>query len=150
MTGPGSPARSAARCRGSSCDHDPETGAVCPGEIGVIEVRGPNVFKGYWQMPEKTAEELRDDGFFITGDLGGSIRKRLRQIVGRAKDLIISGGYNIYPKESRGLPGVLESTIVPHAGRAGERGDRRAASRFRFKRRVLDALPRNTMSRWNG
>ena len=81
---------------------DPETGAeVAQGETGMIEVRGPNVFKGYWNMPEKTAEELRDNGFFITGDLGLIDDRGYVQIVGRAKDLIISGGYNVYPRRSR-------------------------------------------------
>ena len=70
-----------------------------PLKIGQIEVRGPNVFQGYWQMPEKTAEELRADGFFITGDLGVKTEDGRVSIVGRQKDLIISGGYNIYPKE---------------------------------------------------
>jgi malonyl-CoA/methylmalonyl-CoA synthetase len=79
---------------------DPATGEELPeGEIGQIEVRGPNVFKGYWQMPEKTAAELRADGFFITGDLGRIDADGYVHIVGRNKDLIISGGYNIYPKE---------------------------------------------------
>ncbi|MEM6695454.1 MAG: malonyl-CoA synthase [Pseudomonadota bacterium] len=73
--------------------------ALAQGEIGQIEVRGPNVFRGYWNMPEKTAEELRDDGFFITGDLGRIDDEGYLHIVGRNKDLIISGGYNIYPKE---------------------------------------------------
>jgi len=100
---------------------DPETGAELPqGEIGVLEVRGDNVFAGYWQMPEKTAEELRPDGFFITGDLGLVDKDGYVHIVGRAKDLIISGGFNIYPKEVEALiddlPGVLESAVigVPH------------------------------------
>ncbi len=100
---------------------DPETGADLPeGEVGQIEVRGPNVFKGYWRMPEKTAEELRDDGFFITGDLGVIDADGYVQIVGRSKDLIISGGYNIYPKEVEllldAVPGVRESAVigVPH------------------------------------
>ncbi|MGZ2257321.1 malonate--CoA ligase [Roseobacter sp. A03A-229] len=100
---------------------DPATGARLPdGEIGQIEVRGSNVFKGYWQMPEKTREELREDGFFITGDLGLIDNQGYVQIVGRNKDLIISGGYNIYPKEIESLlddqPGVLESAVVgvPH------------------------------------
>ncbi len=90
------------------------------GEIGDIEVRGPNVFKGYWQMPEKTAEELRENGFFITGDLGRIDEDGYLHIVGRNKDLIISGGYNIYPKEIELLldeeAGVLESAVigVPH------------------------------------
>ena len=69
------------------------------GEIGVLEVHGPNVFQGYWQMPEKTAEELREIGFFITGDLARMDEDGYVTIVGRDKDLIISGGYNIYPKE---------------------------------------------------
>lgn len=100
---------------------DPNTGATLPqGEVGQIEVRGPNVFKGYWQMPEKTAEELRADGFFITGDLGQLDADGYVSIVGRGKDLIISGGYNIYPKEIELVlddqPGVLESAVigVPH------------------------------------
>lgn len=98
-----------------------QTGESLPqGEIGEIEVRGPNVFKGYWQMPEKTAEELRENGFFITGDLGQIDKDGYLSIVGRNKDLIISGGYNIYPKEIELLldaqPGVLESAVigVPH------------------------------------
>ena len=100
---------------------DAKTGAeVAPGEIGVIEVRGPNVFAGYWQMPEKTAEELREDGWFITGDLGQMDDDGYVTIVGRGKDLIITGGFNVYPKEVEGvidaLPGVLESAVigVPH------------------------------------
>jgi malonyl-CoA/methylmalonyl-CoA synthetase len=101
---------------------DPETGeTIADGEVGQIEVRGPNVFKGYWQMPEKTAAELRADGFFITGDLGKIDADGYVHIVGRNKDLIISGGYNIYPKEIELVldeqPGVLESAVigVPHA-----------------------------------
>ena len=86
------------------------------GEIGQIEVRGPNVFIGYWQMPEKTREELKDDGFFLTGDLGLIDNDGYVHIVGRGKDLIIAGGYNIYPKEIESLldeqPGVLESAVV--------------------------------------
>ncbi|MEM6578238.1 MAG: malonyl-CoA synthase [Pseudomonadota bacterium] len=98
-----------------------ETGApVGQGEIGQIEVRGPNVFKGYWQMPDKTAAELRENGFFITGDLGRVDEDGYLHIIGRDKDLIISGGYNIYPKEIELLldeqAGVLESAVigVPH------------------------------------
>ncbi|MCE6967745.1 malonate--CoA ligase [Cereibacter sphaeroides] len=93
---------------------------AAPGEVGVIEVRGPNVFHGYWQMPEKTAEELRPDGFFITGDLATRDAEGYVHIVGRAKDLVISGGFNVYPKEVELLldevPGVLESAVigVPH------------------------------------
>lgn len=100
---------------------DLDSGAVLPqGEIGMIEVKGPNVFQGYWQMPEKTAAEFRPDGWFITGDLGMIDAQGYVSIVGRAKDLIISGGYNIYPKEVElvldDLPGVLESAVigVPH------------------------------------
>jgi malonyl-CoA/methylmalonyl-CoA synthetase len=94
--------------------------AVAPGEIGTLEVRGPNVFQGYWQMPEKTAEELRPDGWFITGDLGVIDADGYVSIVGRGKDLIITGGFNVYPKEIEALiddiPGVLESAVigVPH------------------------------------
>lgn len=96
---------------------DPSTGeSLPPGDVGQIEVRGPNVFAGYWNMPEKTAEEIRSDGFFITGDLGKLDDAGYLHIVGRQKDLIISGGYNIYPKEIELLlddqPGVLESAVV--------------------------------------
>lgn len=100
---------------------DPETGdRLETNAIGMIEVRGPNVFSGYWQMPEKTAAEFRKDGFFITGDLGKVDEKGYVHIVGRGKDLIISGGYNVYPKEVEmeldALPGVVESAVigVPH------------------------------------
>ncbi len=86
------------------------------GETGGIEVRGPNVFKGYWQMPEKTAEEFTADGFFKTGDVGRMDEQGYITIVGRNKDLIISGGYNVYPAEVEGfmnnLPGVAESALV--------------------------------------
>ena len=93
---------------------------VATGEIGVIELRGPNVFQGYWQMPEKTAEELNEDGWFITGDLATRDADGYVTIVGRAKDLIISGGFNVYPKEVEevidDLPSVVESAVigVPH------------------------------------
>lgn len=100
---------------------DPETGAVLASdEIGVIEVRGPNVFSGYWRMPEKTESEFRKDGFFITGDVGKIDARGYVHIVGRAKDLIISGGFNVYPKEIEtlidALPGVSESAVIglPH------------------------------------
>ena len=99
---------------------DPESGRVLPqGEVGVIEIAGPNVFKGYWRMPEKTAEEFRD-GHFISGDLGFIDARGYVSIVGRAKDLIIAGGYNIYPAEVEAaldeLPQVHESAVVgvPH------------------------------------
>ena len=153
----------------------PETGATLPqGEIGVLEVRGPNVFKGYWNMPEKTREELREDGFFITGDLALIDADGYVQIVGRGKDLIISGGYNIYPKEIELLldtqPGVKESAVigaphpdfgesvvavlVPEAGATVDLDAINAAVRESlagFKRprviEVIDALPRNTMGK---
>ena len=154
---------------------DPETGVSLPqGEIGIIEVRGPNVFKGYWNMPEKTKEEFRPDGFFITGDLGTMDAEGYVTIVGRAKDLVISGGYNIYPKEVEllldGEPGVLESAVigVPHpdlgeavvavvARRPGAAPDERVLiagiadrlARFKQPRRIFvaDELPRNTMGK---
>jgi len=101
---------------------DPETGKeLARDEIGMIEVKGPNVFKGYWRMPEKTKTEFRDDGFFITGDLGKVDGKGYVHIVGRGKDLVISGGFNVYPKEIESeidaMPGVVESAVigVPHA-----------------------------------
>ena len=79
---------------------DPDTGKDLGREnIGMIEVKGPNVFKGYWRMPEKTKAEFRDDGFFITGDLGKIDERGYVHIVGRGKDLVISGGFNVYPKE---------------------------------------------------
>ena len=154
---------------------NPETGEILPdGDIGQIEVRGPNVFVGYWNMPEKTREELRADGFFITGDLGRIDEQGYLQIVGRNKDLIISGGYNIYPKEIELIldeqPGVLESAVigVPHPD-FGESvvgilvansvtpidfdliEANLGASLARFKQPkkliVVDELPRNTMGK---
>jgi malonyl-CoA/methylmalonyl-CoA synthetase len=96
---------------------DPDTGAHLPkGEIGMIEVSGPNVFKGYWNMPEKTASEFRPDGFFITGDLGMIDARDYVHIVGRGKDLVITGGFNVYPKEIEAeidaMPGVVESAVI--------------------------------------
>jgi len=98
-----------------------DEGAALPvGEIGGIQVKGPNVFKGYWRMPEKTAEEFTADGFFKTGDVGKVDERGYVTIVGRAKDLIISGGYNVYPAEIESyineMPGVAESALVgvPH------------------------------------
>ena len=100
---------------------DPETGDNLPtDEIGNLEVRGPNVFQGYWRMPEKTAEDFRDDGFFITGDIAKIDEDGYVTIIGRSKDLVISGGYNVYPKEVESeidnLNGVNESAIIgaPH------------------------------------
>jgi len=154
---------------------NPETGAELPqGEIGVLEVRGPNVFKGYWNMPDKTKAELREDGFFITGDLSRIDADGYVQIVGRGKDLIISGGYNIYPKEIEvfldAQDGVLESAVIgaphpdfgesvvavliPEPGVALDLNAIDAAAQrdlAGFKRprliEVLDALPRNTMGK---
>jgi malonyl-CoA/methylmalonyl-CoA synthetase len=101
---------------------DPDSGApIRAGEIGVIEVKGPNVFAGYWRMPEKTAQEFRADGYFITGDLARVDTDGYVHIVGRAKDLVISGGFNVYPKEVEteidAIEGVLESAVfgAPHA-----------------------------------
>ena len=154
---------------------DPNTAETLPqGAIGMIEVRGPNVFQGYWRMPEKTAEELRADGFFITGDLGQIDADGYVSIVGRQKDLIISGGYNIYPKEIEvildALPGVVESAVVglpdadfgeaviavvvPVAGvtldpEALMEMVRPQIARFKHPRRihVMADLPRNTMGK---
>ncbi|WP_439148572.1 malonate--CoA ligase [Sulfitobacter sp.] len=154
---------------------DSTTGETLPqGEIGEIEVRGPNVFKGYWQMPEKTAEELRADGFFITGDLGQIDADGYVHIVGRNKDLIISGGYNIYPKEIELLldqeENVLESAVigVPHpdfgetvVGIIVAQGDTapnlekimaniaKSLARFKHPQKliILPELPRNTMGK---
>ena len=154
------------------CDAD---GTPLPaGEIGVIEVRGPNVFSGYWQMPEKTAEEIRPNGFFITGDLGVMDADGRVTIVGRQKDLIITGGYNVYPKEVEdvlnAIPGILESAVF--AGRDADFGEKVMAAlvrapgsavteaeiaerlsdqlaRFKHPRALvwLEALPRNTMGK---
>jgi malonyl-CoA/methylmalonyl-CoA synthetase len=154
---------------------DPESGRILPkGEIGVIEVKGPNVFKGYWRMPEKTAAEFRADGFFITGDLGRIDERDYVHIVGRGKDLIISGGFNVYPKEIEGeidaIPGVVESAVigVPHPDfgegvtavvvrKPGSTLDERAVvaalegrlAKFKQPKRVFfaDDLPRNTMGK---
>jgi malonyl-CoA/methylmalonyl-CoA synthetase len=154
---------------------DPETGAeLAENQTGMIEVRGPNVFKGYWQMPEKTAAELRPDGFFITGDLGQRDADGYVTIVGREKDLIISGGFNVYPREVEQLlddqPGIRESAVigvphsdfgeavvavlVPETGVTPDLGQlqgevtKRLANYKRPKRMILvEALPRNTMGK---
>ena len=154
---------------------DPETGAALgTDEIGMIEVKGPNVFKGYWLMPEKTASEFRPDGFFITGDLGKIDEKGYVHIVGRGKDLIISGGLNIYPKEIEGeidsLAGVVECAVIglPDAdfgesvaaivvrekGAAIDEAAIRAAlkdrlAKFKWPKKIafVDDLPRNTMGK---
>jgi malonyl-CoA/methylmalonyl-CoA synthetase len=140
------------------------------GEVGVLEVKGPNVFAGYWRMPEKTAEEMRPGGWFVTGDLASISADGYVTIVGRSKDLVITGGLNVYPKEVEaaidGLPGVGESAVigVPHPdfGEAvvavltaeGDPGDVVAALRGRlaaFKLpkhvAVIEALPRNSMGK---
>jgi malonyl-CoA/methylmalonyl-CoA synthetase len=150
-------------------------GAVLPqGEIGLIEVRGPNIFKGYWRMPDKTAAEFRPDGFFITGDLGRVDEGGYVHILGRDKDLIISGGFNVYPKEIESLidelPGVTESAVVglPHrdfgegvtacvVASSGAGLTEKAVlealvdrlAKFKHPKRVLfvDELPRNTMGK---
>ena len=154
---------------------DPESGAeLAAGETGMIEVRGPNVFLGYWRKPKKTALELRDNGFFISGDLGRIDEDGYVYIVGREKDLIISGGYNIYPKqietEIDALDGVLESAVfgVAHADMgeavaaavvpmAGAELDpdglikalEPSLARFKLPRKVfiVDELPRNAMGK---
>lgn len=154
---------------------DPESGKpLAQGEIGMIEVKGPNVFLGYWRMPEKTAAEFRPDGFFITGDLGKIDARGYVHIVGRGKDLIISGGYNVYPKEVEteidSLPGVVESAVIGVQHRDfGEgvtavvikeksatldeasvlRALEARLAKFKLPKRVifLDELPRNTMGK---
>ena len=155
---------------------DPESGQplLDADAIGMIEVRGPNVFSGYWRMPEKTAAEFREDGFFITGDLGKRDAGGYIYIVGRGKDLIITGGYNVYPIEVEleidALPGVVESAVigVPHAdfgeavtavvvarqGAALDAAAMRGAleqrlAKFKVPKRIvlLEELPRNTMGK---
>jgi malonyl-CoA/methylmalonyl-CoA synthetase len=154
---------------------DPESGAELPGgETGMIEVRGPNVFLGYWRKPEKTALELREDGFFISGDVGKIDADGYVHILGREKDLIISGGYNIYPKqietEIDALDGVLESAVfgiahpdlgesvaaavVPMAGVEIDaekliKALQPVLARFKLPRKVfiVDELPRNAMGK---
>lgn len=141
-----------------------------PGEVGVLEVKGPNVFSGYWRNPEKTAEAFRPDGWFVTGDLATIGEDGYVTIVGRDKDLIISGGLNVYPREVEealdALPSVVESAVVgaphPDLGEAvvavltvsGDPGDVAAALRarlagFKLPKRVeiVEALPRNAMGK---
>jgi malonyl-CoA/methylmalonyl-CoA synthetase len=154
---------------------DRETGAALPdGEVGVIEVQGPNVFRGYWRMSDKTAAEFRPDGYFITGDLARIDADGYTHIVGRAKDLVISGGNNVYPKEVEqaldALEGVLESAVIglPHpdlgeavtaivvlrpGAKPAEDGLRAGLTdtlaRYKQPRRILfaEALPRNVMGK---
>jgi malonyl-CoA/methylmalonyl-CoA synthetase len=140
----------------------------------VLEVRGPNVFAGYWRKREKTAEEMRADGFFVTGDVGTMDGEGRITLVGRAKDLIIAGGLNIYPKEIEeaidALPGVEESAVigVPHpdlgegvvavvvprgdavlTGEAILAGIAGQVARFKQPRliEIVHALPRNAMGK---
>ncbi len=152
-----------------------ESGEPLPaGQVGGVELKGPNVFSGYWRMPEKTEEEFRKDGYFITGDLGTLTEDGRLSLVGRSRDLIISGGYNIYPKEIESvidaLPGVVESAVIgiPHVD-LGESSiaivvpsrddpascesilEATAAQLARFKQPrdviLVDELPRNTMGK---
>jgi len=144
------------------------------GEVGGIEVKGPSVFHGYWRMPEKTNEEFTADGYFRTGDVGKIDERGYIHIVGRSKDLIISGGYNVYPAEIESfindMPGVAESAVVgvphPDFGEVGVaiviakpgaslKGDsiiaalKSGLANFKIPKRcfVVDALPRNTMGK---
>ncbi|MFW8607826.1 malonate--CoA ligase [Rhizobium beringeri] len=154
---------------------DPATGlALPPEQTGMIEIKGPNVFKGYWRMPEKTAAEFTADGFFISGDLGKIDRDGYVHIVGRGKDLVISGGYNIYPKEVEGeidqIEGVVESAVIglPHSDfgegvtaivvrKPGAVLDEKAIvsalqdrlARYKQPKRIIfvEDLPRNTMGK---
>ena len=150
---------------------DPDTGApLGADEIGGIEVKGPNVFAGYWRNPEKTASEFRADGYFITGDLGKIDSNGYVHIIGRGKDLIISGGLNIYPKEVEeaidAIPGVIESAVIgiPHpdfgetvvalvvgtaSPEAIKSGISETIARFKQPRivEIVDALPRNAMGK---
>ncbi|CDM60422.1 MULTISPECIES: malonate--CoA ligase [Rhizobium] len=154
---------------------DPATGLVLsPEETGMIEIKGPNVFKGYWRIPEKTAAEFTADGFFISGDLGKIDREGYVHIVGRGKDLVISGGYNIYPREVEGeidqIEGVVESAVigVPHPDfgegvtavvvrKPGASIDEKTIvsalqdrlARYKQPKRIIfaDDLPRNTMGK---
>ncbi|NYT59297.1 malonyl-CoA synthase [Alcaligenaceae bacterium] len=157
---------------------DDKDGNVPAGEIGNVQVRGPNVFSGYWRMPEKTREEFTTDGWFRTGDVGqfgaGDAPDNYLTIVGRSKDLIISGGYNVYPKEIElvidALPGVDESAVigVPHPDfgeavvavvvpRGGQTLDVEALTialksqlaNFKVPKRIhiVDQLVRNTMGK---
>ncbi len=149
---------------------------VTAGSVGQLQVRGPNVFQGYWRKPDKTAEEFVEDGFFRTGDLASQDADGYFRIVGRGKDLIISGGLNVYPKEVESyidaLDGVLESAViglphpdfgeavaavvVPHPGSENELSEatiiatlKERVAGFKVPKRVFvaDALPRNTMGK---
>jgi len=148
--------------------------ALGAGQVGALEIKGPNVFRGYWRAPGKTKQEFRDDGYFITGDLVRMSEDGRISIVGRAKDLIISGGYNVYPKEVEdcvdGLDGVVESAVVgiahPDFGEGvvgfvvlqsgahvNEQSIQEALgdslAKFKIPKRVfvVDELPRNAMGK---
>lgn len=145
-----------------------------PSAIGAVEVKGPNIFRGYWRMPEKTREEFTADGWFKTGDVGKWDADGYLNLVGRSKDLIISGGYNVYPKEIEMLiddmPGVAETAVigVPHPDfgeavvavvvpKAGARLDAQAMiaqiktriANYKVPKRieVVGELPRNAMGK---
>ena len=145
---------------------------VAEGVPGIVEVRGPNVFKGYWNLPEKTAEELLADGFFVTGDIGEIDKDGYLKIIGRAKDMVISGGYNVYPKEIEILiddqPGVSESAVIgvahPDFGegvvavvvRDGQTSEAKILdaiapdlAKYKQPKKIyfVDELPRNTMGK---
>jgi malonyl-CoA/methylmalonyl-CoA synthetase len=155
---------------------NPETGSVepAPEAVGTLEIKGPNVFAGYWRDEEKTRSEFTADGWFKTGDLGRIDRNGYVYIVGRVKDLVISGGYNVYPKEVEteldAVPGVTESAVfgVPHpdfgegvtaavvldAGVSLSETDvldavRSRLARYKLPKRIIfvDTLPRNTMGK---
>jgi malonyl-CoA/methylmalonyl-CoA synthetase len=153
---------------------EPESGKPLErGETGMLEIRGPNVFAGYWEMPEKTRAEFRADGFFISGDLGRIDEHGYVWILGREKDLVISGGFNVYPKEVEleidALPGVVESAVIGlphpdlgegvtavvvcHQGQTSEAAIigalRTKLAGYKLPKRVIfvEALPRNTMAK---
>jgi len=152
-----------------------DTGKILDvGEVGNLQVHGPNVFSGYWKMPDKTAQDFTEDGFFETGDKGSIDQDGYVSIIGRAKDVVISGGLNVYPREVElfidDLPGVEESAVIgiPHAD-LGEavvavvvvesgshvedteiiRACRISLANFKVPKHVVfvDELPRNTMSK---
>jgi malonyl-CoA/methylmalonyl-CoA synthetase len=154
---------------------DDDNRIVGPDVIGHVQVRGANVFAGYWRMPERNREEFTGDGYFRTGDVGSLSKDKYLTIVGRSKDLIITGGYNVYPKEIEllldELPGVQESAVVgvpdPDFGeavtavvvpRAGETAPaeqeiiatlKRKLANFKVPKRVyvVEELPRNAMGK---
>jgi malonyl-CoA/methylmalonyl-CoA synthetase len=154
---------------------DPQDGSPLPfGQVGMIDLRGPNVSKGYWRKPEQTAAAFREDGFFVTGDLGTIDESGYLRIAGRVTDLVISGGFNVYPREIEtaidALTGVAESAVIglPHPdigegvtaivvlrdGAALGEADLLSAlgerlARYKLPRRVLFAheLPRNAMGK---